>query len=163
MFKNRRGVSPVIATVVLVAVAITISVAVAYWMGGVSSSYTKFEKLEINPAVCVYTGGATPFWNVTFTVKSTGTQQVNIIHVYLNNFEVDGYSTSVLEEGKAVCSISSSGLLIKSGETDNIYILIAAPKADGTGGYKTLSSGTTVNIKLHSANGMDYTKMFELT
>ena len=29
-----KGVSPVIATVILVAVAITVAVAVAYWMGG---------------------------------------------------------------------------------------------------------------------------------
>jgi flagellin-like protein len=162
MVETRRGVSPVIATVILVAVAITISVAVAYWMGGVSSSYTKFEKVEINPAVCVYVEGTPPYWNVTFTVKNTGTQQANIVQVYLNNIEVDGYSTSIPESNKAVCSINPSGLLLQSGSTGNIYILIRAPDTSG-GGYRTLSSGTTVNIRLHSANGMDYTKMFELT
>ncbi len=46
ILKNRKAVSPVIATVILVAVAITISVAVAYWMGGISSQYTKFENLD---------------------------------------------------------------------------------------------------------------------
>ena len=163
MFEARRGVSPVIATVILVAVAITISVAVAYWMGGISSSYTKFEKVEINPAVCVYIGSPDYIWNVTFTIKNTGTQQANIIQVYLNSFEVDGYSTNVPEAGKAVCSISPSGLLLQSGVIGNIYILIRAPDAGGVGGYKALSSGTSVNIRLHSANGMDYTKMFELT
>ena len=99
---------------------------------------------------------------MTFTVKNTGTQQANIVQVYLNNIEVDGYSTSIPESNKAVCSINPSGLLLQSGSTGNIYILIRAPDTSG-GGYRTLSSGTTVNIRLHSANGMDYTKMFELT
>ena len=37
-----RGVSPVIATVILVAVAITVAVAVSYWMSGIAGpvSYT---------------------------------------------------------------------------------------------------------------------------
>jgi flagellin-like protein len=34
--RRRRAVSPVIATVILVAIAITVSVAVAYWMGGIA-------------------------------------------------------------------------------------------------------------------------------
>jgi len=45
--EGNRGISPVIATVILVAVAITLSVAVAYWMGGLTSSYTRFEKLDL--------------------------------------------------------------------------------------------------------------------
>jgi hypothetical protein len=31
-----------------------------------------------------------------------------------------------------------------------------------SGGTSTLSSGTTVNIKLHSAGGMDYIKLIRL-
>ena len=46
IMKSRKGISPVIATVILVAVAITVSVSVAYWMGGISSLYTRLEKIE---------------------------------------------------------------------------------------------------------------------
>ncbi len=45
--KTRKAVSPVIATVILVAVAITVAVGVSYWMSGISSQYTQFEKVEI--------------------------------------------------------------------------------------------------------------------
>ncbi|MCJ7761670.1 hypothetical protein MUP59_11115, partial [Candidatus Bathyarchaeota archaeon] len=38
---SRKGISPVIATVILVAVTITVSVSIAYWMGGISGSYTR--------------------------------------------------------------------------------------------------------------------------
>ncbi len=50
--KNRKAISPVIATVILVAVAITVAIAVSYWMSGITSSYTKFEKVEIETAIC---------------------------------------------------------------------------------------------------------------
>ena len=46
-FKDRRGLSPVIATVILVAVAITVAVSVAYWMSGIAGQYTSFEKIEL--------------------------------------------------------------------------------------------------------------------
>ncbi|MCJ7771405.1 DUF4352 domain-containing protein, partial [Candidatus Bathyarchaeota archaeon] len=49
--RSRKGISPVIATVILVAVAITVSVSVAYWMGGISSLYTRLEKIEVQSAV----------------------------------------------------------------------------------------------------------------
>lgn len=52
---NRRAVSPVIATVILVAVAITVSVAVAYWMGGIAGQYTSFEKIEVRAHYSKYT------------------------------------------------------------------------------------------------------------
>lgn len=38
--RKRRAISPVIATVILVAVAIT--VAVSYWMGSIAGQYTSF-------------------------------------------------------------------------------------------------------------------------
>jgi hypothetical protein len=44
--------------VILVAVAITVSVAVAYWMGGIAGQYTKFEKVEIQSAICTVGAGS---------------------------------------------------------------------------------------------------------
>jgi len=45
--KNRKAISPEIATMILVAVAMIIAVTVAYWMGGISSQYITFEKVEM--------------------------------------------------------------------------------------------------------------------
>ena len=46
--KNRKAISPEIATMTLVAIAMTIAVTVAYWMGGISSQYITFEKVEMS-------------------------------------------------------------------------------------------------------------------
>ena len=43
---NVKAVSPVIATIIIVAIAITMSIAVAYWLLGLGSSFTKYEKVE---------------------------------------------------------------------------------------------------------------------
>ena len=45
--KNRKAISPVIAIVILVAVTIMEALAVVYWMGGISSQYITFEKVEM--------------------------------------------------------------------------------------------------------------------
>ena len=43
---NRKGMSIVISTVIIVAISITMAIAVAFWAMGVGNSFTKFEKLE---------------------------------------------------------------------------------------------------------------------
>jgi len=45
---NKRGISPVIATIIIVAVAIAIAIAVAFWVVGIAGLFTRYEKLEIS-------------------------------------------------------------------------------------------------------------------
>ena len=155
--KSRKAISPVIATVILVAVAITIAVAVSYWMSGISSQYTRFEKVEIGTATS--TLDANGNWIVTLALKNTGTTTATISNVYINNEEVSDYDA--VAPVAAVATLTSdlttaitSGQLT-SGDTGTFHVYVGAT-------YGTLSSGTTVNIKVHSAGGMDYIKLVEL-
>jgi len=153
--RSRRAVSPVIATVILVAVAITVAVAVAYWMGGIAGQYTKFEKVEIQTAVCVKETG---YWNITLKLKNTGTGAATLNGIFINEVEVDTYNVSVTtapSATEATTSMSPSETVL-SGATATIQVMID----DAWGAPVT--SGTTVNIKLHSAGGMDYIKLIEL-
>ena len=45
--RNKRALSPVIATVILVSVTIVVAVSVAYWLGTIAASYTAFEQIEM--------------------------------------------------------------------------------------------------------------------
>ncbi|MEM3545257.1 MAG: archaellin/type IV pilin N-terminal domain-containing protein, partial [Nitrososphaerota archaeon] len=45
--RSKSGISPVVATVILVAVAIVIAIAVAFWASGLVGIFTRFEKIEI--------------------------------------------------------------------------------------------------------------------
>jgi len=146
-------VSPVIATVILVAVAITVSVAVAYWMGGIAGQYTKFEKVEIQSTLATLT--STGNWTVVMKLKNTGTATANLIGVFINDIEVNNYATGWVDAEWNTNMTSTEP--ITSGATKAIEIYIDAD-LPGT----TLSSGTTINIKVHSAGGMDYIKLVEL-
>ena len=159
--KTRKAVSPVIATVILVAVAITVSVGVSYWMGGISAQYTQFEKIEIQTGYSEWVED-TPVgfhgWNVTLELKNTGSATSTITHVFVNDKPValvtpyvDEFSAGIIRT-----SVEEVGLLLEAGESKDMCILI-------DDAYATLSSGTTVNVKLHSAGGMDYIKLIRLS
>ena len=150
---SRKAVSPVIATVILVAVAITVSVAVSYWMGGISSQYTKFEKVEIQSATCTLDSPGN--WTVTIKMKNTGTATSTLIGIFLNELEIDNYET-VWVDAQWNSNMNATQP-ITSGDTKTIQVYIDADRP-----LCTLSSGTTVNIKVHSAGGMDYIKLIEL-
>lgn len=152
---RRKAISPVIATVILVAVAITVSVAVAYWMGGIAGQYTKFEKVEIQNAACSISSGD---WTVTMKMKNTGTATASLIGAFINEKEVDTYGASAMQAGFWATNMTSpTPTTITSGQTVVITFYISHTK---TG--VTLSSGTTVNVRIHSAGGMDYVKLVEL-
>ncbi len=154
--RSRRAVSPVIATVILVAIAITIAVAVAYWMGGIAGSFTKFEQVEIQTGVCTLVATN---WQVSITMKNTGTGSATLTNVFVNDVEVSAYGAAAPTGAVATITTdmtTATAYSLSSGQTDTISVWVGST-------YATLSSGTTVNIKIHSAGGMDSIKLIELT
>jgi flagellin-like protein len=152
--RSRKAVSPVIATVILVAVAITVAVAVAYWMGGISGQYTKFEKVEVKSAVC--TQDSYGNWVVAVTLKNSGTATSTLETVYVNNAVCSNGTTPGSALDTLTTDLSySDAYQLTSGEEQSFNVWVGAT-------YGTLSSGTTVNVKIHSAGGMDYPKLVEL-
>jgi len=74
--------------------------------------------------------------------------------------EVDQYnSSSPAPDGQAVTDMTSS-FIIESGETVFINIYIDGP--GGASGWQTVTSGTSLEVKLHSASGMDYIRLLIL-
>lgn len=153
VWRSRKGVSVVIATVILVAVAIVVSVAVAFWMGSITGQYTRFEKLQV---VDPLSAKGASYWNLTFTIRNTGAADATIDNVLINGY------TANSTKWNAIWSQSDDGttwenfncdLLIPSGQTK--YMRIDIP-------LSATSSGTTLEIKFHSAAGMEYPKMVML-
>lgn len=152
----KKGVSPVIATVILVAVAITVAVAVAYWMSGISAQYTSFEKVEIQSAYATYDD--TPLaekWIITMDLKNTGSADATLISVFINDKPID--QTNILCPQIDPDPAVEAKLPIESGTSVTVTITINDVAA------VPYTSGTTLNIKLHSAAGMDYIKLVKLT
>lgn len=167
--RSRKAVSPVIATVILVAVAITVAVAVSYWMGGITSQYTTFEKVEIQSGICTW-NDANKDWDITLKMKNSGTATATLIGVFINDIEVNNYTLALPPNGETVTDMGTS-VTIKSGATATINISIdgpgdvageSTPPVAETDYWQSVTAGTTINIKVHSAGGMDYIKLIEL-
>jgi len=160
---KRRAVSPVIATVIIVAVTITVAVAVSYWMSGIASQYTSFEKVEIQTAICKYeTDGTNNYWEIAITLKNSGTKAATLTNVFVNDVETEyslAFNATSVDGITAILDpdLKTDPLHIESGVTDEVTVWIIDNVS------MTLSSGTTINVKIHSASGMDYIRLVQLT
>ena len=146
--RNRKAVSPVIATIIIVAIAIVMSIAVAYWLLGLGSSFTKYEKVEF---VSAYADTNSTFFTVHMDVKNTGSAAATLDPGYImyngkpatayGEVPVPGFGQTTLEPGKSA-----------------IGLTIDFPKvADGD-----WSSGMTVELLMHTTAGKDYPKVLTL-
>ena len=77
MRRSSSGISPVVATVILVAIAIVIAIAVAFWASGLVGVFTRFEKLEITAA----------YWDgesIVLHVKNSGSADTVVDMIIVN-------------------------------------------------------------------------------
>ena len=144
LYADRRGISPVVATVILVAVTIVVAVAVAYWMGGLTAIYTRFEKLEITSA---YAEQTTNGYNITLHLKNSGSADATIDNILING-------KPYITHG---CDVNPPPPIpIKAGQAD-VTIVITA-----NAGNEPFTPGTSIEVKIHTAAGQEYPKVITL-
>ncbi len=146
MLNDKRGVSPVITTVIIVAVGITIAIAVALWMTGLVGAFMGYEKIEIRSTFAnPLQGGG---WDVVITYVNTGSSPAKIDNVFVNNIPYDQWQTIVCKP-----DVKSNPAPANIGEEGTITLTIS----DGAKySNQKLVSGVTVTIKLHSTGGKEY-------
>jgi flagellin-like protein len=160
--RERKAISPVIATVILVAVAITVAVGVSYWMSGISSQYTQFEKVEIQTGYASY-NATTTSWTITMQIKNSGSADATVNLCFLN--DVPCLAANYLQTSAPLnswgVSFATTGVTLRPGQSSTVYVYIDNPPS-AVNELQSLSAGTTTNVKLHSAGGMDYIKLIRL-
>ncbi|MBN1244770.1 hypothetical protein JXA31_04175 [Candidatus Bathyarchaeota archaeon] len=77
--KNAKALSPVVASIILIAVTVAVSIAVAAWMGALTVGFMGSSSVTINDAA--FSGGNT----IVLTMKNTGTKSVTIDYVKINS------------------------------------------------------------------------------
>ena len=122
------------------------------WYKEQQETYTTFEKVEIQAGLCTMDSSG---WIITLILKNSGTASSTINAVFVNEVEIEQYGASGIVEDKSSTDIEDSGTTIQSGQNVQVHVWIVK-------NYRNLTSGTTINIKLHSAGGMDYVKLIEL-
>ncbi len=141
-----KAVSPVIATIIIVAIAITMSIAAVYWLLGLGGSFTKFEKVEFLTAYADTESDGN--FTLTLNMKNTGSATATIT------------DTQILYNGKPATAYTgyepwcnATTIVMNPGEANCTTISLPA---DTTG--TPWISGMTLEIKLHSTGGKDYPK-----
>ena len=131
MRRSNSGISPVVATVILVAIAIVIAIAVAFWASGLVGVFTRFEKIEVTAV----------YWesdHFVLVVKNTGSAAATIDGIYVN-----GIPLSTDKWG-----VSDGSTYLTPGATATLTV--ASP---ATGSF---TSGVTYEIAVHTASGKLY-------
>jgi len=132
LLKNRKGLSPVIATVILVSVTIVVAIAVSYWMGAIAGLYTRFEKVEITSCYATKEPGK---YTVTVQLKNSGSQDSSINYVLVNGKPSDQYNVITSE---AVGTAAGPGTKMSLdfapvvADSEKIYAGTATPLTRGT-------------------------------
>ena len=137
MRRSSSGISPVVATVILVAIAIVIAIAVAFWASGLVGVFTRFEKIEVTAA----------YWETdhfVLVVKNTGSAAATIDDVYVNGIPLGG-------SGGGKWSVTGDGTTYLTPGATATLIVSSLP---GDGG--TFAPGVTYELAVHTASGKLY-------
>jgi len=143
--RSIKAVSPVIATIIIVAIAITMSIAVAYWLLGLGGSFTKFEKVEFSTGYAETESNGN--FTLTLNLKNTGSATATIqdSQILYNGKPASAYTgfspwcnatTIVMNPGQSNCTIIS---------------------LDASTGSPWIS-GMTCEVTIHTTGGRDYPK-----
>ena len=158
--RNRKGVSPVIATIIIVAIAIVMSIAVAYWMLGLGGSFTRYEKVEVTNAYAVVDTGD---FVVNMRLKNSGsaTSTLNAADILYNGKPASAYTgfepDTDLDASTTLASApEEQTMTLEPGDEVDATITLAG--ASGS----NWKNGMTVEITLHSVAGNDYPKVINL-
>jgi flagellin-like protein len=162
ILKDRKGISPVIATVIIVAVTIAVAIAVAFWMGGLTSIFTRFEKLEITSAYADFDTDGN--FIITLNFKNTGSAAASISDILINGKPANSY-VGICTSAK----VTISGITIEGFEKAPLPAPVSVPigsegKVEVTGvkNQSPFISGVTVEVTIHTAAGKDYPKVVVL-
>lgn len=168
--KGRKGISPVISTIIIVAIAIAVAIAVAYWMVGITAAFTRFERLEVTQAYATtVTGG----YNITMTVKNTGSAPASVDVIIINGRMCDvtklngtTTQTSTISLGNETYTLKFWGdILIETRRTlspgDSItFVIECVPAALQYKG--PFVPGVNLDCSIHTASGKEYPKVVPL-
>ena len=132
LFKSRKALSPVVAAIILIAVTVAVSIAVAAWMGALTFTFMKTEELKVLGGT--WTG--TPATYMTLSVKDTGSSALTISQIRLNN----------------VANASMTAVPLNAGATASLRVTAASFSLPSN----QFSPGTKYEFEIFTATGNQY-------
>ena len=102
ILRSRKALSPVVASIILIAVTVAVSIAVAAWMGALTFNFMATEQGQITNLD--FTGGA----HIYVTFNNTGTTPITINEVWVNNIKQTSGVSWVMDGGGTAMPVSGN-------------------------------------------------------
>ena len=151
--RNRKAVSPVISTIILVAIAIIMSITVAYWMQGLGAIFMRFERIEIHYA---YSAESEENSIVYMGIRNGGTSSVTIESedILYNGKPNIAYITPIIVDLDRNLAGNNSVITLEAGDRFDIQIFLSNAE---------WSSGMSVEITISSVTGTNFQRVINLS
>lgn len=81
VFKNEKGISKIVVTVILISICLVIAIAVALWISGTTEIFTKKDRIEINYS---FTKRNDDFFLISIEFKNIGETIVRVSDIAIN-------------------------------------------------------------------------------
>ena len=118
--RSKKALSPVVASIILIAVTVAVSIAVAAWMGALTIGFMSTEEVKISNVVFDDANTA------TLTVKNTGSTAVTVDSAYVGSaLGYTGTDTDVIEPGAELPVIVSYSAGFASGTSYQFKVVTA--------------------------------------
>ena len=97
ILRSRKALSPVVASIILIAVTVAVSIAVAAWMGALTFSFMATEQGQITNLT--FASGDATHGSILITFNNTGNSAITPTSLWVNNVQ---YTPSAGTLGVAV-------------------------------------------------------------
>lgn len=126
--RSRKALSPVVASIILIAVTVAVSIAVAAWMGALSFSFMGTEQLTISK---LYWSANDNGFNMTVT--NSGTKDVTISQIQVNYGTTNVTQPLPMQLKTGISAVFDVGFVYTNGTAYDISAVTAS-------GYKFTSN-----------------------
>ena len=141
ILRSKKALSPVVASIILIAVTVAVSIAVAAWMGALTFTFMGTEQVTISKITWTWDDVAASRQFV-INVNNTGTKEVTINQIQINYAGVSGASVSPA----LPYILKSTGAIT---ETSQDFTVTFA-----------YTNGTSYDISVVSTSGYKFTNTF---
>jgi FlaG/FlaF family flagellin (archaellin) len=149
LWYSKKGISTIIATIIIVSVSIVMAIAVAFWAMGIGNSFQKFEQVQI---ISIYADPPPSIpgnFTVNVVLKNTGSAAATITNIFLNGRPYDKGYTGVTQTNLV------NQTLVVGAQSNNAAILLPTDTV-GASGYPVWASGSSVEVQIQTAAGRSY-------
>lgn len=150
MYEN-KGISKILVTVILVSICIVITIAVVYWIFGITEKYMSVKKIEI---LSVWSEKKINDFYIYINFKNTGNTIIRICNIEINGkpFKIFALEAKVSLSNEEINFDldplnEETFLPVKPGEQGAIKIAIPLP---------AVSAGQKMDITIRTVDGGEY-------